>query len=106
MGDRPSTPVSKQNQAEVLPSDRETYTMNEGMGIMNNDYFNSTKSQPLAITSSGSNNKPTVVNNYNMMNNMSAGSSGDNGGMGIFIMSNPETTAQRVLYDVNKASLI
>jgi len=106
LGDRPSTPVSKQNQAEVLPSDRETYTMNEGMGIMNNDYFNSTKSQPLAITSSGSNNKPTVVNNYNMMNNMSAGSSGDNGGMGIFIMSNPETTAQRVLYDVNKASLI
>lgn len=80
--------------------------LNDGMDILSGNLFDSTKSEPLA-----NNSQPTtVVNNYNTMGGGTGGSgmSGENTMMspGLFMMSNPETTAQRVSYDMAKAAIL
>jgi hypothetical protein len=94
---------TNQNFGTPQASNRLDSILNDGLDIMSGEYFDSTKSQPLASNTGGS----TIVNNYNTMGGSSSLSGNNNTiSPGLFLMSNPETTAQRVSYDMAKAAIL
>ena len=87
-----------------LASNKTDNNMNQGMDILSNDVYNSTKVQPLVNKSSNSN--PAKSSNSNVSITSNSSKTPDNTDImfnsAIMVLTNPEPTALRILMDINK----
>jgi len=87
-----------------LASNKTDNNMNQGMDILSNDVYNSTKVQPLVNKSSNSN--PAKSSNSNVSVTSNSSKVPDNTDImfnsAIMVLTNPEPTALRILMDINK----
>ena len=94
-------PIDSKN---IDPSEKSSASLNQGLDILSGDLFDALKSQPLAASTLASTTNQGSNTNINVLGGQSSGSM-QNSGFSEFIntISNPDTTAQRIMESLEKA---